>query len=194
MTDASPLTDKAALRAQMRTVRAAAAAPGAAEAAASHAPLDLLAGFAVVSGYVAQGSELSPLPLLQRLAAKGAVACLPVAEDRHAPLSFRRWAPGDDLIPDAFGIPAPTPDKEALCPSLVITPLLAFDRRGGRLGQGAGHYDRTIEALRRRGPVFVLGFGYADQEIPEAPLEAHDQPLDGVLTENGYIAVSKASR
>ena len=193
MTDASLLSDKTALRARMRKVRGACAqAPGAAEAAAQHAPLDLLAGFAVAAGYVALGSELSPLPLLRRLGDRGAAMCLPVAKDRQSPLTFRRWSPGDDLPADAFGIPSPGPDKDELFPSLVITPLLAFDRRGGRLGQGAGHYDRTIEALRRRGPVFVLGFGYAGQEIPEAPLEAHDQPLDGVLTENGYIAVNKA--
>lgn len=180
----------------MREARAAAAAarPHAAEQAALHAPLDILAEFKVASGYFALGSELSPLPLLQCLAARGVATALPVAKDRSSPLCFRRWAPGDGLTDDAFGIPSPGADKEELFPTLVITPLLAFDRRGGRLGQGAGHYDRTIEALRATGPVFVMGYGYAAQEIEAAPLEAHDQPLDGVLTENGYIAVSKATR
>jgi 5-formyltetrahydrofolate cyclo-ligase len=193
VTDTAPLSDKTTLRAHMRKVRAAAAAaaPGAAEAAAAHAPIDILAEFKVASGYWALGSELSALPLLTRLGEHGVVMSLPIAKDRSSPLTFRRWSPNDHLPNDAFGIPAPAEDAEEVFPALVITPLLAFDRRGGRLGQGAGHYDRTIEALRSRGPVFVLGLAYAAQEIERAPLEPHDQPLDGVVTEAGYIPVRR---
>jgi 5-formyltetrahydrofolate cyclo-ligase len=189
--DTVPFGDKTALRKTMRARRAAAvlAAPHAAQDAAQHLPVELLPRFAVASGYQALGSELSPLPLMRRLAAYNIALALPVAYDRHSPLTFHRWRDGDALVNDAFGIPAPSPAAETVHPDLVITPLLAFDRRGGRLGQGAGHYDRTIEALRLRGPVFVLGLAYAAQEIEHAPLEAHDQPLDGVLTEAGYIAI-----
>ncbi|HEY9233988.1 MAG TPA: 5-formyltetrahydrofolate cyclo-ligase, partial [Phenylobacterium sp.] len=74
---------------------------------------------------------------------------------------------------------------------LVICPLLAFDRRGARLGQGGGHYDRTIEALRAEGPVFVLGLAYAGQEVEGLPAEPHDQRLDAILTESGYIEARK---
>jgi len=73
----------------------------------------------------------------------------------------------------------------------VICPLLAFDKAGGRLGQGGGHYDRTIEALRARGPVFVLGLAYAGQEVEALALEPHDQRLDAILTENEYTEVRK---
>jgi 5-formyltetrahydrofolate cyclo-ligase len=192
VTEIAPLSDKTALRAHMRKVRAAAAQiPGAAEAAADQAPIDILAEFKVASGYWACGSELSALPLLTRLGAQGVIMSLPIAKDRHSPLTFRRWSPDDPMPKDAFDIPSPAEDAEEVFPTLVITPLLAFDRRGGRLGQGAGHYDRTIEALRQRGPVFVLGLAYAAQEIEQAPLEPHDQPLDGVLTEDGYIPVRR---
>ena len=68
---------------------------------------------------------------------------------------------------------------------------MAFDRTGGRLGQGAGHYDRTLENLRRGGRVFVLGLAYAGQEVAKAPAEPHDQRLDAILTETGYIEVRK---
>lgn len=179
----------------MRQLRAEAAAdsPDAAERAAALAPVDILARFEIASGYHALGSELSPRPLLTRLSQHGVTLSLPVARDRASGLIFRRWAAGDALEPDAFGIPSPTAEAEEVFPTLVITPLLAFDRRGGRLGQGAGHYDRTIQALRTRGPVFVLGLAYAAQEIERAPLEAHDQPLDGVLTETGYIPARRHS-
>jgi 5-formyltetrahydrofolate cyclo-ligase len=90
---------------------------------------------------------------------------------------------------DAAKIPSPTDDAETLTPQLLITPLLAFDRDGYRLGQGGGYYDRTIAALRAAGSLFVIGLAYAGQQIARAPREAHDQPLDAILTENGYHRV-----
>ena len=73
---------------------------------------------------------------------------------------------------------------------LVIAPLLAFDRCGRPHGPGrGGHYDRTLEALRARGPVFVLGLAYAGQQVARIPAEDHDQRLDAILTEKGYIDV-----
>ena len=59
----------------------------------------------------------------------------------------------------------------------------------GRLGQGAGHYDRAIANLRAIKPVFVLGLAYAGQEVDALPMEPHDQRLDAILTETGYIEV-----
>lgn len=193
MISAAPFTDKTLLRAHMRQVRAACARaePDAAEQAAKVLPLDGLPPFRIASGYWALGSELSPFPLLARLGAAGVALALPVAKDRQSGLTFRRWSPGDVLTNDAFGIPSPGPDAEEVHPDLVIAPLLAFDRQGGRLGQGAGHYDRTLEALRARGPVFVIGLAYAGQELDRAPQEPHDQPLDGFLTETAYHPVGR---
>jgi 5-formyltetrahydrofolate cyclo-ligase len=59
------------------------------------------------------------------------------------------------------------------------------------MGQGGGHYDRTLAALRARGPVFALGLAYAGQHLARIPTEAHDQPLDAILTEKEYIEVAK---
>jgi len=92
---------------------------------------------------------------------------------------------------DAFGIPAPGPNAAEVLPDIVFAPLLAFDRLGGRLGQGAGHYDRTLAILRARQPVFVIGLAYAGQEIAAVPMDAHDQRLDAILTETGYIEVAR---
>jgi 5-formyltetrahydrofolate cyclo-ligase len=182
--------DKSALRQRLRGLRRrlAAEAPDAAVLAAGRLPLERLPRFSVFSGYQALGSEMDARPLMDRLAETGARAALPYAADRASPLEFRRWAPDASLAPDAFGIPAPA-FGEAVAPDLVIAPLLAFDRRGGRLGQGAGHYDRTLANLRAAKPVFVLGLGYAGQEVAEIPLEAHDQRLDAILTETDYIEV-----
>lgn len=175
----------------MRERRAALAkaAPDAPRRAVDHLPLSKLPAFACFSGYHAMGSELDPSPLIRRLAATGAFLTLPAAEDREAPLVFRAWDPEDPLTPDALGVLAPPPSATALAPDLVIAPLLAFDRKGGRLGQGAGHYDRTLANLRAVRPVFVLGLAYAGQEVDQVPTELHDQRLDAILTETGYIEV-----
>ena len=186
------ITDKTELRRRMRAVRARLADPLAGALAAERLPAaHLRAG--IVSGYHPLGGEMDPSPLLARLAAAGAQLALPVAESRHAPLTFRAWRPGDAQLPDAFGIPSPTADAPAVAPDLIIAPLLAFDRRGGRLGQGAGHYDRTLANLRAVRRVFVLGLAYAGQEIDEVPTEPHDQRLDAILTETGYIVAAKES-
>lgn len=184
--------DKTALRARLRGLRRRLAAeiPDAAERAAARLPIARLPPFRVFSLYMPMGSEMDPLPLLAPLSQAGAQAALPAADGRHAALSFRRWDPAMRLEPDAFGIPAPPALAQPVEPDLVVAPLLAFDRAGRRLGQGAGHYDRTLASLRARKPVFVLGLAFAGQEIDELPEEAHDQRLDAILTETGYLPVS----
>ncbi len=184
-------SDKAELRRRLRALRRQllAADPQAAERAAARLPLDRLPPFQSFSGYHAMGSELDPTPLVRRLAETGATPALPVAEQRDAPLEFREWDPGEGLQPDAFGIPAPPVWRAAVTPDLVVAPLLAFDRHGNRLGQGAGHYDRTIANLRATKPVFVLGLAYAGQEVENLPAELHDERLDAILTETDYIEV-----
>ena len=66
-------------------------------------------------------------------------------------------------------------------------PLAAFDRRGHRIGYGAGYYDMTINRLRALKPVIAVGIAYAAQEIAEVPATARDARLDLVLTEREAI-------
>jgi 5-formyltetrahydrofolate cyclo-ligase len=66
--------------------------------------------------------------------------------------------------------------------------MLAFDRRGYRLGYGGGFYDRTLAALRAAGPVRAVGIAYAAQEIPSVPHEDTDARLDMIVTEDEVIA------
>jgi 5-formyltetrahydrofolate cyclo-ligase len=75
-------------------------------------------------------------------------------------------------------------------PEVVIVPLVAFDRRGGRLGYGGGFYDRTLELLRSRRATLAIGFAYAAQVAEVLPLEPTDQPLDMIVTETEIIELS----
>ena len=107
---------------------------------------------------------------------------VPVIEAKGSPLAFHRWRPGCAMEPGLFGAAVPANGVEII-PQVVIVPLVAFDRKGGRLGYGGGFYDRTLEYLRMRGRVFAVGFAYAAQEAKELPLEPTDQPLDAIVTE-----------
>ncbi len=191
--------DKKALRIEMRALRRHLADenPDAAIRAARRLPVSRFSRFSLVGAYCAQGSELDPGPILQailELNAGHAQAALPVALDKNSPLQFRLWRPDQPLEKDACGIPSPPASAPEVLPNLLITPLLAFDRHGGRLGQGGGHYDRTLKALRRQRPVFVLGVAFSGQEIDEVPTDAHDQRLDAIVTETEFIEVAKEGR
>lgn len=138
---------------------------------------------ATVSGYWPLRDELDPRPILSALAARGQRLCLPVVVESGAALVFRGWRPDMSLEPAAFGTQVPGADCPILEPDILLVPLLAFDRRGHRLGYGGGFYDRTLAGLRGRRPVLAVGLAFAAQEVDEVPVEAGDQPLDRVVTE-----------
>ena len=177
------MTDKLQLRAAMRATRKRLAGldAGAADRAAEQA--GALPPGRIVAVYRAIGSELDVTSLSLALERAGRQLCLPVVVERDAPMIFRRWSPGEPLELDEAGVPAPFPLAEVVDPDVILTPLLAFDARGGRLGQGGGYYDRTFAA---RPEVTRIGFAYAGQEVDDLPAEPHDVRLHGVLTETGY--------
>ena len=192
----TPQPDKKTLRAEMRILRRRLLdeAPDAAERAARRLPVSRFGRFSVVGAYCAQGTELDPGPILRAILELNpghTQAALPVAAEKSAALVFRLWTPGDPLNPDAYGIPSPLPTAAQVLPNLILTPVLAFDRAGGRLGQGGGHYDRTLANLRRQRPVFVLGVAFAGQEVRAVPMGPHDQRLDAIVTETAYLEVGK---
>jgi 5-formyltetrahydrofolate cyclo-ligase len=188
LTDAGLGTEKKAMRAAAIARRKAAfAADAGARLAARFLAAHRLPPGTAVSAYWPMGSELDPRPLLHRLDADGHFCLLPVVVGRGQPLLFRRWRPESRLLEAGFKVMTPGPEAAEGVPSLVLCPLLAFDRRGYRLGYGGGYYDRTLRRLRRAGGVTAIGIGFAAQEVPEVPTDATDQRLDGILTEAGPI-------
>ncbi len=184
MSEAQIARRKAEARAAARARRAG-ADPALAAALVTHFPGELW-GLSPVAGYWPVGTEIDPRPLMAALAGRGAVLALPRLAAPNEAARFFAWAPGDPLEADAFGVPAPFLRQAELRPKLIFAPLLAFDRAGYRLGQGGGIYDRTIAVLRADGAIAV-GLAYAVQEIPCAPTDAKDEPLDWVVTELGAI-------
>jgi 5-formyltetrahydrofolate cyclo-ligase len=146
---------------------------------------DFLAGQAgrVLSGYMPMRTEIDPLPAM---AVHQGPVCVPVIPGKGMPLRFREWSPGCAMEAGEFGAMIPA-EGAWLEPQVLIVPLLAFDRRGYRLGYGGGFYDRTLERLRARHPVLAVGFAFAAQEVEAVPTEPTDQKLDAIITEAGLI-------
>ncbi len=144
--------------------------------------LRALAVIDVVAGYLPIGSEIDPRPAMTRLLAEGYRVCVPVVASKDAPLVFRNWTPGTTLVEGAFGAPIPADDVPAT-PEALIVPLLAFDRRGYRLGYGGGYYDRTLAQLSAGRRIYGIGFAYEDQGVDTVPREETDRRLDAVVTE-----------
>ncbi len=149
-------------------------------------------GARIVSAFSPIRDEPDALALLQALAAEGFATALPVTVANGAPLIFRLWSPGAPTVVGALGILEPSPDARAVDPDLLFVPLAAFDRRGHRIGYGAGHYDRTLKRLRAAGPVRAVGVAYSVCEVAAVPDAAHDEPLDFILTEREWIAARSA--
>lgn len=186
MTDAAQIAmEKARMRPLARRMRADAFMPEAAARLITNFP-DALRGHRVVAGYWPLGGEIDPRPLMLHLADAGAAIALPRMLERAAPPVFLEWRVEDRLEADAFGVLAPMQSAAPVVPSLILVPVLAFDRLGGRLGQGGGHYDRVLAQMRAK--AVAAGLAYAGQEMPAIPLELHDQRLDWVLTEREAIA------
>jgi 5-formyltetrahydrofolate cyclo-ligase len=138
---------------------------------------------ATVSCYCAMPDELDPIALFNKLAAEGHPLALPVMQGKGRPLLMRAWRIGDTLVPGTWGIREPTAEAPEVTPEIVLVPLVAFDRRGWRLGYGGGFYDRTLQALRQGSSrLLAIGLAFDEQEIDAVPHDVHDQRLDWVLT------------
>jgi len=150
----------------------------------------VLAGYrgVPIAGYMPIRTEIDPLPAMAEAAAYGPVG-VPVITGMGQPLKFSRWQPEGALRDGPFGAKVPEQD-DFFEPEILIVPLVAFDRTGGRLGYGGGFYDRTLERLRAKRATLAIGFAFAAQEAEGLPLEATDQPLDMIVTEQGVLSPS----
>ena len=140
-----------------------------------------------IGGYHALRAELDPLPLLTALHAHGFCIALPCVSDGDG-LTFREWMPCSALKRGKFGVAEPAATQPAIHPSILFVPLVAFDRKGNRLGYGAGYYDASLRDMRARQRVLAIGVAFDEQEFADIPREPQDEPLDMILTPARVIA------
>jgi 5-formyltetrahydrofolate cyclo-ligase len=137
----------------------------------------------VIAGYFPINHELDILPLLNALCTKGQTCVMPKTI-ANQPLEFKKWQEGDKTELNS-NIPEPLTIAPTFVPDVIITPLLACDKFGNRLGYGKGYYDIATKHYRQINPkLLVIGLCYHQQlSATTLPTEAHDQKLDLVITD-----------
>lgn len=156
--------------------------------------LPLFLGSQNIAFYLANDGEVNPQPLMQLAHLSGKNCYLPVIK-RDKSLHFFRYRPGAPLIKNRYGIAEPCGRRGKISQQkldIVIMPLVAFDRQGGRLGMGGGFYDRSFQSFassRHNNSPLLLGLGHAFQEVEHLELEAWDIKLAIIVTEKELIRV-----
>lgn len=140
----------------------------------------------IISGFLPIRSEADIRPLMDVLKTRGARLCVPAILDRQT-IVFRELADGVPLVDTGFGTSGPGPDAAILDPDILLVPLSAFDATGHRIGYGAGHYDRAIDRLHKKGmDPLLIGIAFDCQEVASVPAEPHDVGLNAIITESGF--------
>jgi 5-formyltetrahydrofolate cyclo-ligase len=144
-----------------------------------------------IAFYFANDGELDLMPLMHLAWSHGKSCYLPVLQAAFRNrLMFARYRAGDPVVYNKFGIAEP---QVAACDrtkpqrlDLVLTPLVAFDAHGNRLGMGGGFYDRTFAYLRQRRywqRPRLVGVAYSFQQVSALGVQEWDVPLQVVVTE-----------
>jgi 5-formyltetrahydrofolate cyclo-ligase len=154
--------------------------------------LTLIQDGETVMVYTSKEKEVNTKPLITKLFENGNPVIVPiiVKDDISLRLSYLRDF--SVLVPSTFGVPEPI-GNEILATGenvdTIILPMLGFDRTGGRMGYGAGYYDRFLAKNQK---VRKIGIAFACQEYDNLPVDGNDIPMDYIITEDG-IVYSKGS-
>jgi len=178
------LSDKPALRARLRAERDLFASQASSAILPPPAFLDRLVPGMVVATYFPVGSEADPALLAAAALERGATLALPHVVDRPTPIRFLAWNPDAPLVDGPHGLRQPDAGQLEVAPDLILAPLIGFDARLNRLGQGGGHYDR---AFARYPDAWRAGVAWSIQELPALPADIWDVPLHAVITELGML-------
>lgn len=152
--------------------------------------LNLISDESVIAAYISNDGELSPHCLIETLWQSSTKVTLPVVHPFTAGhLLFLSYKPQTTMVNNQYGIPEPQLDVTSVMPidevDIVFMPLVAFDKKGNRLGMGGGYYDRTL-ARKRKSQLFI-GLAHDVQELPDLPTEPWDVPLDMIVTPTQVI-------
>ena len=139
----------------------------------------------IVAGYAPIRGEVDALKMLTALYQQGFEIALPIVrKDCENRLEFGVHHPDAELLEGYSGILEPLPERDVVLPRVLLVPLLGFNANCHRLGYGAGHYDRTLAYFKKiHHKVTTIGLAFEFQKNKDIIVEAHDQPLDYVVTE-----------
>ncbi|MEL4272848.1 5-formyltetrahydrofolate cyclo-ligase [Shewanella xiamenensis] len=187
----SPTLSRAELRKQIRLARRSLSTEVQTEAslAACQRMLEKLSALKAqhVALYLTHDGELATAPLIEALWQQGIQTYLPRLHPFNAgQLLFLHYHADSVMLPNQFGILEPRLDVRNVMPierlDVVITPLVAFDIQGNRMGMGGGYYDRTLANWHSKGKPLPMGYAHDCQQVPSLPCEHWDVPLPAIIT------------
>ena len=135
----------------------------------------------IVGGYYPYNNEVNSIKILKKFENKNYTISLPKIK-KNSQMNFFSWSTKDPLSINSYGIPEPTSDK-IVYPTILLVPLVAFDKKLNRVGYGGGFYDRYIKKMSKNKKITTIGLAYSFQEIEKVPINKFDMKLDYVVTE-----------
>ncbi len=134
----------------------------------------------IIGGYYPYNYEIDAIEILEQFEKNDYQISLPKIK-KNSQMDFFQWSTIDPLTINKYGIPEPTSNK-ILQPSILLVPLIAFDKYLNRVGYGGGFYDRYIKKARRNKKIITIGLAYSFQKIKKIPINKYDIKLDFVIT------------
>jgi len=143
-----------------------------------------------ISSFISIKSEISTKHLNNFLLETKNILCLPVIKKDSEILFFREYNSSSNLTYGKFGTTEPDLSEKEILPDIILTPCLAFDRKGFRLGYGGGYYDKTFFYLKKIKHKFIsIAVAYEKQQVEEVIHDTFDQKINYILTEKDLYKV-----
>jgi len=146
--------------------------------------------YKIFASFISFKSEISTQFLNEFLFNNGKILCLPIIKDNSETLNFIEYNLKTKLVSGKFGIMQPNNLSKEFLPEIILTPCLAFDENGFRLGYGGGYYDKTFSYLKKIKHKFIsIAVAFDDQKIDKLVHDKYDQKIDYILTEKKLYKV-----
>ncbi|MFA6225291.1 MAG: 5-formyltetrahydrofolate cyclo-ligase [Methanoregula sp.] len=149
--------------------------------------MEIIGNKEIVMVYTSKEKEVNTEPLIHALFGNGSPVVVPIIVKEDASLRLSYIRDFSALVPSTFGVPEPIGNEIPAAAEdidTIILPMLGFDRMGGRIGYGAGYYDRFLSKNRT---LRKIGIAFACQEVDNLPLDENDIRMDSVVIEDGIV-------
>jgi len=136
----------------------------------------------LIGGYYPYNYEIDAINILEKFEKYKYKISLPKVKKNYQ-MEFFEWSSKDPLTINKYGIPEPISNK-VIYPSILLVPMVAFDKYSNRIGYGGGFYDRYIKKIKKKNKkILTIGLAYSFQKVKEIPISKHDIKLDFIVTE-----------
>ena len=135
----------------------------------------------IIGGYYPYNYEVDAIKILEKFEKQNYKISLPKIK-KNFQMDFFNWSTKDPLEINKYGIPEPISNK-VIYPSILLVPLVAFDKHFNRIGYGGGFYDRYLKRIKKNKKIISIGLAYSYQKVNTLPIDKYDIKLDFIVTD-----------